>query len=58
MRKRILPARFFENDVDYYAQFDDDDYREVLGDNYPDEQDLDFEDRDCDYWTSNCYGRG
>ena len=42
MRKRILPARFFENDVDYYAQFDDDDYREVLGDNYPDEQDLDF----------------
>lgn len=57
MRKHILPPRFFESDVDYYAQFDDDDDRDE-SDDYPIEAALDFEDRDCDYWASNCYGRG
>nr|DAW07760.1 MAG TPA: hypothetical protein [Caudoviricetes sp.] len=58
MRKHILPAHYFESDVDYYAQFEDGDCRDALGDDFPDEVALDFEDRDCEYWASNCYRRG
>lgn len=51
--RRILPPHFFDSDEDYYAQF-----HQVAEEQ--DEPDETFEerDRDCDYWKSNCYGRG
>jgi hypothetical protein len=55
MRKRILPPECFDSDWDYYDQFEDEDEREEDFDDFDDDY---IPDRDCDYWESNCYGRG
>lgn len=53
MAKRKLSAWECDSDEDYYAQFDESE---------EDEPDFDdgggeINDRDCEYWASNCYGR-
>lgn len=57
MRKRRIRSPWeCESDVDYYEQFEE----QVTNEDDFIEPDDDFEpfDNDCEYWKSNCYGRG
>ncbi|SEP87360.1 hypothetical protein [Basfia succiniciproducens] len=45
--------------MDYMLEPPEDDYYEESEDDFePDEDWREPEDDDCDYWKSNCYGRG
>lgn len=50
----------FDSDQDYYEYLQQvEDYYNSLNDREPDDPDEpEAEDRDCDYWASNCWGRG
>lgn len=52
--RKIKPAWCFDSPEDYYEQFEDirTDQEDV-----PDEE-ISALDDDCEYWKTNCYGRG
>lgn len=52
--KRFIPASQCDSADDYYAQFE----IEPESDFYVPDDDIRPYDDDCDYWKSNCYGRG
>lgn len=52
--KRHQPPEMCDSPDDYYSQFEqnpEEDYE-------PEEDWREPEDADCEYWQSNCYGRG
>ncbi|TNG94032.1 hypothetical protein FHQ28_05420 [Pasteurellaceae bacterium USgator11] len=57
-KRRFISAYNCDSDEDYYAQFEDHE-----DESEPDDDDWDAwgdeqHPQDCDYWQSNCYGRG
>lgn len=54
MKRRFYSAWECDSDVDYYEQFN----LQPERDEPDDREDDRYDDRDCDYWESNCYGRG
>lgn len=54
MAHRILSPWQCDSDHDYYDQFD----RDETENDEPPEDWREPEDGDCEYWESNCYGRG
>ena len=52
--KKIKPAWCFDSPDDYYEQFED-----IRADeeDVPDDE-ISALDDDCEYWKTNCYGRG
>ncbi len=54
-RRSFLSAWQCDSDQDYHAQFEQQDENEID----PDDSDNFVPcDDDCNYWKSNCYGRG
>lgn len=54
MRGTILSPWQCDSDQDYYAQFEEPNYEP----DRPEEDWREPKDADCEYWQSNCYGRG
>lgn len=54
MKRTTLSPWQCDNPYDYYAQFE----TESIERDEPEEDWREPEDADCEYWQSNCYGRG
>ena len=54
MKRTTLSPWQCDNPYDYYAQFE----TESIEQDEPEEDWREPEDSDCEYWQSNCYGRG
>ena len=54
MKRTTLSPWLCDSDHDYYAQFEEPNYEQ----DEPEEDCREPEDADCEYWQSNCYGRG
>ena len=54
MKRRYLSPWLFDSDQDYYEQFNPQPEPEEP-DDWEDER---YDDGECEYWTSGCYGRG
>ena len=52
--KKIKPAWCFDSPDDYYEQFED---IRADDEDVPDDE-ISALDDDCEYWKTNCYGRG
>ena len=52
--KKIKPAWCFDSPDDYYEQFED----IRADDEYVPDEEISALDDDCEYWKTNCYGRG
>lgn len=61
MKRTTLSPWLCDSDHDYYAQFEEPNYEQDEPEEdwrEPEEDWREPEDADCEYWQSNCYGRG